>query len=52
MFCVCVDTEKQNAINLFLGLFIPNENDSALWEQNFDYYLHHPEATTFIPSDR
>lgn len=51
-FLICLDTEKQNAINLFLGLFVPNENELAIWEQNFDYYLHHPEATNFIPSNR
>ncbi|XP_025420076.1 polyphosphoinositide phosphatase isoform X2 [Sipha flava] len=45
------DTEKQNAINLFLGLFVPNDNEPAIWEQNFDYYLHHPEATSFISND-
>uniref|UniRef100_A0A2S2PUL1 Polyphosphoinositide phosphatase n=2 Tax=Schizaphis graminum TaxID=13262 RepID=A0A2S2PUL1_SCHGA len=45
------DTEKQNAINLFLGLFCPNENEPAIWEQNFDYYLHHPETTSFISND-
>jgi len=48
----CVDTEKQNAINLFLGLFVPNENEPAIWEQNFDYYLHHPETTSFFTSER
>jgi len=48
---LCIDTEKQNAINLFLGLFCPNENEPAIWEQNFDYYLHHPETTSFISND-
>ncbi|VVC42223.1 Hypothetical protein CINCED_3A001710 [Cinara cedri] len=46
------DTEKQNAINLFLGLFVPNENEPAIWEQNFDYYLHHLEATTFLSNNQ
>ncbi|XP_050428288.1 polyphosphoinositide phosphatase isoform X2 [Adelges cooleyi] len=41
------DTEKQNAINLFLGLFVPNENQPAIWEQNYDYYLHHPETVVY-----
>ncbi|XP_050548298.1 polyphosphoinositide phosphatase isoform X2 [Daktulosphaira vitifoliae] len=41
------DTEKQNAINLFLGLFIPNENQPHIWEQNYDYYLHHPETISY-----
>ncbi|KAG8331674.1 phosphatidylinositol-3,5-bisphosphate 5-phosphatase, variant 2 [Homalodisca vitripennis] len=34
------DTEKQHAMNLFLGLFVPDEHSSPLWEQVTDYYLH------------
>jgi len=51
VYWLCIDTEKQNAINLFLGLFCPNENEPAIWEQNFDYYLHHPETTSFLSND-
>lgn len=42
--CVILDAEKQHAINLFLGLFIPQEHNQPIWEENTDYYLHHPEA--------
>ncbi|KAL1509733.1 hypothetical protein ABEB36_004426 [Hypothenemus hampei] len=35
------DAEKQNAINLFLGLFKPNENRPQIWEYATDYYFHH-----------
>lgn len=35
------DAEKQNAINLFLGLFIPDENKPQIWEYTSDYYFHH-----------
>ncbi|XP_039285340.1 polyphosphoinositide phosphatase [Nilaparvata lugens] len=35
------DAEKQHAMNLFLGLFIPEENQSPIWEMMTDYYLHH-----------
>ncbi|XP_028391065.1 polyphosphoinositide phosphatase-like [Dendronephthya gigantea] len=35
------DTEKQQAINLFLGKFIPSENCLPLWDHPTDYYLHH-----------
>ncbi|GLV33113.1 FIG4 phosphoinositide 5-phosphatase [Carabus blaptoides fortunei] len=34
------DAEKQNAHNLFLGLFIPQDNKPAIWENMNDYYLH------------
>ncbi|KAJ1519714.1 hypothetical protein ONE63_004974 [Megalurothrips usitatus] len=39
------DAEKQHTINLFLGLFIPEENKPAIWELPTDYYMHH--ITTF-----
>ena len=35
------DAEKQNAINLFLGLFKPEENQPQIWEYTTDYYFHH-----------
>ncbi|XP_057457067.1 phosphatidylinositol-3-phosphatase SAC1 isoform X1 [Lotus japonicus] len=34
------DGEKQDAINLFLGYFQPQEGKPALWELDSDYYLH------------
>ncbi|KAF8025522.1 hypothetical protein BT93_F2377 [Corymbia citriodora subsp. variegata] len=34
------DNEKQDAINLFLGYFQPQEGKPALWELDSDYYLH------------
>ncbi|KAJ9167190.1 hypothetical protein P3X46_021858 [Hevea brasiliensis] len=34
------DGEKQDAINLFLGYFRPQEGKPALWELDTDYYLH------------
>ncbi|KAL0927812.1 hypothetical protein M5K25_002023 [Dendrobium thyrsiflorum] len=34
------DGEKQDAINLFLGHFQPEEGKPALWELDSDYYLH------------
>lgn len=34
------DRAKQDAINLFLGYFVPNINRQALWELDTDYYLH------------
>ncbi|XP_069675113.1 polyphosphoinositide phosphatase isoform X2 [Periplaneta americana] len=38
------DAEKQHTMNLFLGLFIPEENKPPIWEIMTDYYLHHPQA--------
>ncbi|KAJ7282190.1 hypothetical protein O6H91_10G028800 [Diphasiastrum complanatum] len=34
------DGEKQDAINLFLGHFQPQQGKPALWELDSDYYLH------------
>ncbi|KAJ0972118.1 hypothetical protein J5N97_020077 [Dioscorea zingiberensis] len=34
------DGEKQDAINLFLGYFQPQDGKTALWELDSDYYLH------------
>ncbi|KAJ0082496.1 hypothetical protein Patl1_10743 [Pistacia atlantica] len=34
------DGEKQDAINLFLGYFKPQEGKPAPWELDSDYYLH------------
>ncbi|XP_031847551.1 polyphosphoinositide phosphatase FIG4 isoform X2 [Nomia melanderi] len=38
------DQEKQHTINLFLGLFIPEEGKPPIWELVTDYYLHHKPA--------
>nr|CAH7715536.1 unnamed protein product [Callosobruchus chinensis] len=35
------DSEKQNAINLFLGVFQPEESQPPIWEYTSDYYFHH-----------
>lgn len=44
------DQEKQQSINLFLGLYIPyeNENGEQLWEMTSDYLLHNPVANKII----
>jgi len=36
-----IDTDKQQAINLFLGTFKPKENIRKIWDIPTDYYLHH-----------
>lgn len=34
------DSEKQDAINLFLGNFVPRRGRPQLWELDSDQYLH------------
>eukprot|EP00850_Spirogloea_muscicola_P018409 SM000168S02608 [mRNA] locus=s168:133636:139322:- [translate_table: standard] len=34
------DAEKQDAINLFLGNYIPQDGKPSLWELDSDYHLH------------
>lgn len=38
------DAEKQDAMNLFLGNFIPDARRPPLWELDSDYYLHTTSA--------
>ncbi|KAG8444675.1 hypothetical protein GDO86_009734 [Hymenochirus boettgeri] len=35
------DADRQDAINLFLGVFQPAESKPHLWELPTDFYLHH-----------
>ena len=38
------DADKQAAINLFLGLFVPQEGKPTIWELQTDYFLHHDDG--------
>ncbi|CAG8595116.1 5586_t:CDS:10 [Ambispora gerdemannii] len=38
-----IDNEKQEAINLFLGNFIPQKDRPPLWALQNDYYLHNED---------
>eukprot|EP00731_Ephydatia_muelleri_P032040 Em0023g547a len=38
------DTDKQMAINVFLGVFKPKEGTTDIWDLPTDYYLHHTLA--------
>ncbi|KAL5009502.1 hypothetical protein ScPMuIL_011807 [Solemya velum] len=38
------DLEKQQAINVFLGVFKPKEGKPNIWELPTDYYLHNKEV--------
>ncbi|XP_015184747.1 PREDICTED: polyphosphoinositide phosphatase isoform X2 [Polistes dominula] len=46
------DQEKQHTINLFLGLFIPEEGKPSIWELLTDYYLHHKPACQYLRKGR
>jgi len=35
------DADKQQAMNLFLGIFSPQLEKHKIWELPSDYYLHH-----------
>ena len=36
--------EKQQATNVFLGLFVPKEKQPNIWDLTTDFYLHNKEA--------
>ena len=38
------DADKQMAINVFLGVFQPEDGDQNIWDLSTDYYLHHTNA--------
>ncbi|KAL0020959.1 hypothetical protein WJX79_009568 [Trebouxia sp. C0005] len=44
------DAEKQDAINLFLGNFVPHHGHAALWELDSDYFLHAGQQFSKPPS--
>lgn len=46
------DQEKQHTMNLFLGLFIPEEGKPPIWESLTDYYLHHKLACKYSSKTR
>ena len=49
---LCSDTDKQMAINVFLGVFKPKEGTTDIWDLPTDYYLHHTLARVPpVPSD-
>jgi len=35
------DADKQDAINLFLGNYVPRPGHPELWELETDHYLHY-----------
>ena len=47
MSCDIEDTEKQQAINLFLGVFQPSDRSANVWEMSTDFYMHNKAAAGF-----
>jgi hypothetical protein len=47
-----LDAEKQYAINLFLGNFVPQKDFPHLWELQSDYYLHNEDPRFKRPRRR
>ena len=39
------DASKQGAINLFLGMYVPDENQTPLWDLDSDIVLHQCDKT-------
>ncbi|XP_045150542.1 polyphosphoinositide phosphatase [Echinops telfairi] len=50
---VCVlDADRQDSINLFLGVFHPTEGKPHLWELPTDFYLHHKNTMELLLTRR
>lgn len=43
-YLIFLDADKQNAINLFLGVYKPGKSITPLWELMTDFYLHNSLA--------
>jgi len=45
------DAEKQNTMNIFLGVFRPCPSQAPIWERDYnsDYYLHHEVNMSMAP---
>ncbi|XP_028624828.1 polyphosphoinositide phosphatase [Grammomys surdaster] len=46
------DADRQDSINLFLGVFHPTEGKPHLWELPTDFYLHHKNTMSLLPPRR
>nr|XP_033791998.1 polyphosphoinositide phosphatase [Geotrypetes seraphini]XP_033791999.1 polyphosphoinositide phosphatase [Geotrypetes seraphini] len=46
------DADRQDSINLFLGVFLPAEGKPHLWELPTDFYLHHKNTMKLVQSKR
>uniref|UniRef100_A0A8C0AST9 FIG4 phosphoinositide 5-phosphatase n=1 Tax=Buteo japonicus TaxID=224669 RepID=A0A8C0AST9_9AVES len=46
------DADRQDSINLFLGVFKPTEGKPHLWELPTDFYLHHKNTLSLSQTRR
>uniref|UniRef100_A0A8C8SLZ1 FIG4 phosphoinositide 5-phosphatase n=1 Tax=Pelusios castaneus TaxID=367368 RepID=A0A8C8SLZ1_9SAUR len=46
------DADRQDSINLFLGVFQPTEGKPHLWELPTDFYLHHKNTMSLSQTRR
>uniref|UniRef100_A0A8C5SD77 FIG4 phosphoinositide 5-phosphatase n=1 Tax=Laticauda laticaudata TaxID=8630 RepID=A0A8C5SD77_LATLA len=46
------DADRQDSINLFLGIFQPEEGKSHLWELPTDFYLHQKDTMNLLQTRR
>lgn len=47
-----LDSQRQEAYNLFLGNYIFEPDQPMLWDLTTDYYLHHENPQTWLYRDR
>lgn len=47
-----LDSQRQEAYNLFLGNYIYTPGQPMLWELSTDYYLHHEHPQTWLEKPR
>ncbi|KNG47113.1 polyphosphoinositide phosphatase [Stemphylium lycopersici] len=47
-----LDSQRQEAYNLFLGNYIYSQGQPMLWDLSTDYYLHHQNPRTFLERTR
>jgi hypothetical protein len=44
-----LDPQRQNIINLFLGIYVPMQNQVSLWDLDNDLKLHKPKKEKLTP---
>ncbi|CAO2654910.1 Nn.00g116430.m01.CDS01 [Neocucurbitaria sp. VM-36] len=47
-----LDSQRQEAYNLFLGHYVYAQGKPMLWELTTDYYLHHQDPRTWLGKSR
>jgi hypothetical protein len=47
-----LDSQRQEAYNLFLGYYVYTHGQPMLWDLSTDYYLHHQDPKAFLDTVR